>query len=174
MRQLKIDLSELEQAFDSDDDEILYYMDIETGRLVVYSDEDRNLAQRVEDGFYNEKSQYVDWEAAIDALCIADWQQEVVREAFEVEGDTGERYIAVPPRRSHEGYQEMVDYINTVSDQRLAGRLEGAISGRGAFRRFKDALLDYPEQRERWFQFKQERLREAALNWLKELKIEAV
>jgi hypothetical protein len=39
-------------------------------------------------------------------------------------------------------------------------------SGRGAFRYFKDVLLDYPAERERWFQFKRERLQQRILDWL--------
>lgn len=41
-----------------------------------------------------------------------------------------------------------------------------AINGKGAFRRFKDVLLRYPEERERWFRFKDERMQERALEWL--------
>jgi Uncharacterised protein family (UPF0158) len=38
--------------------------------------------------------------------------------------------------------------------------------GHGAFRYFKDVLLDYPVERERWFQFKQQRLNQRILDWL--------
>ena len=46
-----------------------------------------------------------------------------------------------------------------------------AISGRGAFRRFKDVLLRYPEERERWFQFKNEWMQERALEWLDDIGV---
>jgi hypothetical protein len=60
----------------------------------------------------------------------------------------------------------MEAFIATVHDRRLQERLERAISGRGAFRYFKDVLLDYPAERERWFQFKRERLHLRILDWL--------
>lgn len=57
---------------------------------------------------------------------------------------------------------------------RLANRLERAISGRGAFRYFKDVLLDHPRERERWFAFTDQRLRERVLEWLADEEIEIV
>jgi hypothetical protein len=38
----------------------------------------------------------------------------------------------------------------------LQERLEDAISGCSAYRHFKDVLLDYPTERERWFQLERE------------------
>lgn len=76
------------------------------------------------------------------------------------------RYEHIPKSESHEGYEDMEDFIATVKDVHLADLLEVAINGRGAFRRFKDVLLRYPEERERWFQFKDERMQEKAREWL--------
>jgi len=60
----------------------------------------------------------------------------------------------------------MEAFIATVHNRRLQERLERAISGRGAFRYFKDVLLDYSAERERWFQFKRERQHLRILDWL--------
>jgi Uncharacterised protein family (UPF0158) len=46
--------------------------------------------------------------------------------------------------------------------------LERAIAGRGAFRRFKDALLSYPELRRAWFAFHDARGERRAIQWLLE------
>ena len=77
-----------------------------------------------------------------------------------------DRYEPVPMAESHEGYRDMQDFIATVENQRLAKLLEVAINGKGAFRRFKDVLLNYPEDRERWFKFRDDRVEERALEWL--------
>ena len=45
-----------------------------------------------------------------------------------------------------------------------ADRVEAGFGG--GFRYFKDVLLDYPAERERWFQFKRERLHLRILDWL--------
>ena len=41
-----------------------------------------------------------------------------------------------------------------------------AIDGKGAFRRFKDVLMTYGTERERWFAFRSERLRVFMEAWL--------
>ena len=60
----------------------------------------------------------------------------------------------------------MEAFIATLRSRHLQERLERAISGRGAFRYFKDVLMDYPVEREHWFRFKQERLHQRILDWL--------
>jgi hypothetical protein len=72
----------------------------------------------------------------------------------------------VDPIPSHEGYADMEDFIGRVGDPRARDLLERAIRGRGAFRRFKDTLLDLPELREAWFAFHDARMARRALEWL--------
>jgi hypothetical protein len=68
----------------------------------------------------------------------------------------------------------MQAFITTVEDDHLSELLEVAINGKGAFRRFKDVLLNYPEERERWFQFKDDRMKERALEWLDDIDVTLV
>jgi len=65
----------------------------------------------------------------------------------------------------------MEDFIATVENEHLASLLEVAIDGKGAFRRFKDVLAGYPEERERLFQFKDERMEQRALEWLEDIGV---
>jgi hypothetical protein len=68
---------------------------------------------------------------------------------------------------SREGYRDMVDFIDTVTDEGLADRLHVAIRGRGAFRRFADTLRRAREDElTRWFEFTGERQRGRARAWL--------
>jgi hypothetical protein len=97
---------------------------------------------------------------------IPDWQHERLQEADRVEAGLDSHFSAIPSEVSYEGYHDMEAFIATVRNPRLRERLERAINGRGAFRYFKDVLLDYPAERERWFQFKQERLQQRILGWL--------
>ena len=85
-----------------------------------------------------------------------------------------ERYERIPKAESNEGYQDMVDFIATVKDERLVELLEVAINGKGAFRRFKDVLLNYAEERESWFQFKDDRMEEKALEWLDDIDVSLI
>ena len=65
----------------------------------------------------------------------------------------------------------MRDFIATLDNEHLTELLEVAINGKGAFRRFKDVLLSYPEEREQWFEFKGGRMRERALGWLGDIDV---
>ena len=49
-----------------------------------------------------------------------------------------------------------------------------SIDGKGAFRRFKDVLMAFPVDRERWFTFRSERLRTCMEGWLDAQGVEAV
>ncbi len=74
--------------------------------------------------------------------------------------------VPVEPVPSGEAYRDMEDFIARVRDPRARDLLQRAIEGRGAFRRFKDALLDYPELRTAWFAFHDARTDRRALEWL--------
>jgi hypothetical protein len=167
MRKLKIDLSKLELAFDSGSDMISYYLDLETGEVISISDEERSLLESIYESYYDEQSETVDWVNAFEKEHVPDWQREPLQKVDWVKAGFGDRFISIPSAGSHERYRDMEAFIATVRNRRLQERLDRAISGRGAFRYFKEVLLDYPAERERWFQFKQERLHQRMLDWLK-------
>jgi hypothetical protein len=75
-------------------------------------------------------------------------------------------YMRVEPVSSREQYRWMERFIPMVEDPELRDRLTVAIDGKGAFRRFKDVLMSYGPERERWFAFRSERLRVFMEAWL--------
>lgn len=72
----------------------------------------------------------------------------------------------IEPLPSFVGYGDMEDFIARVPHRRTADTLQRAITGRGAFRRFKDALFELPELREAWFSFQERRMRRRAIEFL--------
>ena len=83
-----------------------------------------------------------------------------------------ERYLRVDPASSREQYRWMERFVSSVSDQPLRERLLIAIDGKGAFRRFKDVLLAFPAERERWFAYRSELLHFHIQTWLDHMQIE--
>jgi hypothetical protein len=75
-------------------------------------------------------------------------------------------YLRIEPVSSREQYRWMERFIPMVEDAPLRGQLSQAIDGKGAFRRFKDVLIAYTTERERWFAFRSERLRVFMEAWL--------
>lgn len=84
------------------------------------------------------------------------------------------QYRRVEPVSSREQYRWMERFIATVDEGPLRQRLLQSIDGKGAFRRFKDVLMSFPVDRERWFTFRSERLRMCMEGWLDTQGIEAV
>jgi hypothetical protein len=70
--------------------------------------------------------------------------------------------IHIEPLGSGVEYGWTEEFAATVGDAKLRDMLDIALDGSGAFRRFKNVLLDFPEERERWFAFRDERLYAAA------------
>jgi len=75
--------------------------------------------------------------------------------------------ISIDPLPSYVWYQDMADFAERVSDERVGRRLARAIQGKGAFRRFKDELHEeYPHLLPAWYAFRDTRARHRAVEWL--------
>jgi len=79
----------------------------------------------------------------------------------------GDAYLRVEPASSREQYKWMERFVVGVTEPVLRERLIISIDGKGAFRRFKDALLNYPVERERWFAYRGELLHWHIQEWFK-------
>jgi hypothetical protein len=108
----------------------------------------------------------------VDLVTGEVWPEPAVDYALEIgqededESDDPDKWLRVHCEGSRDGYRDMELFIGTVRDPGRADRLEIAISGRGAFRRFKDVLARWPGELERWYAFSAERQRGRARTWL--------
>jgi hypothetical protein len=84
----------------------------------------------------------------------------------------GDAYLRVEPAASREQYKWMERFVAGVTDEALRERLVIAIDGKGAFRRFKDVLLNYPTERERWFSYRSDLLHWHMQKWLEKEQLE--
>ena len=82
-------------------------------------------------------------------------------------------FLRVEPASSREQYRWMERFVGSVIDEPLRERLVISIDGKGAFRRFKDVLLTYPAERERWFSYRADLLHWHIQNWLEQHEISA-
>jgi hypothetical protein len=83
----------------------------------------------------------------------------------------GRRYARIESIPSWESYSIMEGFAGTIEDAGLREKLGIALDGRGAFRRFKNVLLDYPKEREEWFKFHKERMKEHVGEFLEGIKL---
>jgi hypothetical protein len=81
-------------------------------------------------------------------------------------------FVYIEPISSREQYRWMEEFIETVEESNLKDKLNIAIDGKGAFRRFKDVLVGYPAERERWFGKRASKLRAHMKEWLAAKRIQ--
>jgi hypothetical protein len=81
------------------------------------------------------------------------------------------RFVHLDPASSREQYRWMERFVQSVTDDALRERLILAIDGKGAFRRFKDVLLSYPVERDRWFTYRANLLHIYINGWLEAQEI---
>lgn len=138
MRQVPLQWTELETAFERNAPEIESYLDLRTGEVVTVAQDAANyqeMKSRVQLG--------------------------------------GELYVRVDPAPSREQYRWMEQFVSRVTEPNLRERLLISIDGKGAFRRFKDVLLAYPQEREDWFTYRSNHLHWLLHKWLEKEQIES-
>lgn len=119
---------------------------------------------------FNDNSFMAEWYIDLkenDVVFIPDdiiEELEAVKELIEEDVDQ-ERFIPVPHRTSREGYAQMQRFIHDLNNSHKQDVLYTAIDGRGAFRRFKDALYRV-DLHEEWYEFSNRENRKEVLDWL--------
>ncbi|MDP2753552.1 MAG: UPF0158 family protein, partial [Nitrospirota bacterium] len=88
--------------------------------------------------------------------------------------DEGGRYVRIPEREPAAAYKSMSEFIDTVEDKALREELSNALNGKGAFRRFKDVLIDYPKERKRWHGFNAKAMKMEIIEWVRSIGVEPV
>src|SRR3954468_17113647 len=86
--------------------------------------------------------------------------------------DNIRNFLRVEPASSREKYRWRERFVGWVADEPLRERLIISIDGKGAFRRFKDVLLNYPTERERWFSYRADLLHWHMNKWLEKEQME--
>jgi len=106
-------------------DTMEYYLDKETGQVIVLSEEIARYAEEDEDSIRED---------------LPDWQKGEIQVADNIRNDSIDRYINIPEKPTHESYNIMVDFAEKVEDELLREKLYIALDGKGAFGRFKRVI----------------------------------
>jgi len=106
-----------------------------------------------------------------DLLAIIDGEPDAAARRTKV-AQNPNRFVRIDPASSREQYRWMERFVASVAEPTLRERLLIAIDGKGAFRRFKDVLLAFPAERERWFTYRSDLLHFHMQTWMDHAKIE--
>ena len=149
MRKVKLD--EIIDSIEMQHDEAEQYFHRKTGKIILIYDGE--IMVNAEDEFKN----------------YPEWQQENIeelKEKFETDD-----YIELPTKYAIHEYNIMKEFCLSVEDEDIKDKLLDAISGRGAFRMFKSRAYEY-NILEKWYEYKNEALKQIAIDWCEENKIE--
>jgi len=78
-----------------------------------------------------------------------------------------DRFVKVPRPTGEETYSDMAAFLATVKDKKLQDRLRMEVQGGGTLRNYVDTLHASPTEKDRWYRFREERVRERLLAWLR-------
>jgi hypothetical protein len=173
MTKPKIDFDEIQKAMeDTLRDAFDYFLDTETGDVIILSEEIIRRAQAIL--YENLDEDMADYEGVEfdEDIDIADWIEDEVELALDIFLYKRDRYVRIPERQSGNGYDAMTEFAQGVENRELRETLLGLLDGRGAFRKFKNALEPYPHERKQWHRFNAKRTREEIIRWVRSAGIE--
>ncbi len=150
---IRVKLDDIIEALEVQTDESNTFLDKRTGEVVLINDYEMRAAEDdkpIED--------------------FPDWEQELIIIAKEIIAETGD-YIRLPSKFDINEYGIMDDFCWSLEDSDKRETLCDLIKGRGAFRRFKDAIQNYGIEND-WYKYRDNALREFAIEWCQENGIE--
>lgn len=177
MRRLTVNLDDLVSVRDCNYEMMHYFLDLETGEVVMVTDDDNaavdefneHIEIREDESEEVVQSKFDEW---LNDYDCPGWQDDSIRSAFLVDRWWGKRFIRIPSDESRDGYHDMVEFASTVTDSHLQRLLSVALNGKGVFRRFRDVLYDYPAEQDRWYKYSQKCKEQRTLEWLESEEIE--
>jgi hypothetical protein len=143
-----VSLRDVIEQMDQWSDEATAYINRKTGELITLTHEELALAE--------------DPDEAEDA---PQWQKDLLPKAQEVLGS--EDFIPLPSKFEIHEWSIMERFAQSLTDVAASDELDAAIHGRGAFRRFKDAVHSLGIEDE-WYRFRESALEEIAIEFLEE------
>ena len=91
--------------------------------------------------------------------------------AGELDGPS-EHYELITPLSVSERFQIMEDFVESLDNEDVQDELNQALTEKGAFLRFDEALSRYPTRQDQWEKFRADKMSFHARAWLREHGIE--
>lgn len=146
---MPLKLSELISEMEMQMDEYKTYLNKESCEIVTASAEDLSIA---------EESDGED-----DFVQYPDWQKQSIREALDIVINW-DKYVELPDKFEVNEYNIMEKFCFSLDNDKIMNELYSAISGKGAFRRFKDKVNRLGLVKH-WESFREEAFKEIAVEW---------
>jgi hypothetical protein len=167
MKKPDIDYDEVQKAMeDTVRDAFDYFLDTETGDVVILSEEIIARAKALlAEEFDEDMSDYDEVEFDRDYE-IPDWMEDEVELALDIFLERKDRYLRIPERMPESVFAAMRAFTEGLENSELKEELMALLESKGSFRRFKDALEPYPKERKQWYRFSAKMAKKEITDWL--------
>jgi len=85
---------------------------------------------------------------------------DVDEDVSDEDAENEDRYFYIEPIPSHEGYEIMQDFAASVESDEIRDQMFDALERKKPFFNFKSTLADYPDIQKKFFEYKDNRLKE--------------
>lgn len=151
MTRAVIDLKEIVQSLDCVSPDVKAYLDTTTGEAIMVTSHEIEAA---EDGDSPDDD-------------AADWELESLAQVKSILENANNRYLELPDSLEIHEWKIMAEFADSFKDGKIANELQRAVTGKKAFRTFKDCVLRHKIE-EQWYKHKNGVLREIAIEWCKD------
>jgi hypothetical protein len=145
-------LKDIVDALEMQFDESLSVLDLDTGRVETVS---RDLLSEADEPGEEEPD-------------LPDWQEDEWEVANRIV--SSDRFVALPTKFDIHEWSIIEEFSYSVESRPIQADLLNALHGRRAFRFFKDTVRRHGIEKD-WFQFRDEALRDIAIEWCEEHQI---
>ena len=149
---MKSKIQDIISAVDFDSDMSESYLNLKTGEVCMYTDEEISAAENNDD--------------LSDSY---EWYRDAVEKAKQFV-ENPDNYLSLPSKYDFNEYHIMEEFIDKISVSEQSEMMYQAIKGKGAFHRFKVILERFALTNE-WYKFKDKKLYEFVELWCKENNI---
>lgn len=175
-KNLKVNFDDIQKAMeDVTRDTFDYFLDTDTGEVISISEEImKEIACRLYDTDFEDMDEDIEYIEFDEEPDLPDWMFDEIDLALEVFLNKDGQYVHVPERKASIAYQTMADFSKTVSDLIIREELNHALNGKGAFRKFKDILINYPKERKQWHGHNAKAMKREIREWLNSIGIKPI
>ena len=106
-----------------------------------------------------------------DTVMLSPYSDDYTEVSDMIDEDEDDRFIRLPNQREINEYGMMEEFVSSVQNDNQRAALEIAISGRGAFRRFKDTVIRFGIEK-KWYAFRDREYLRVAREWCEENDVE--
>lgn len=149
---MQVKLGDIIEGMEMQSEESNSYVNLKTGEIVYVSNETMLFAEDGEEFDH-----------------LPEWQQDEVNLAIDIV-ENAEKYASLPNHLDINEYVMMEGFCHSLSDTKKQNILLNSIKGKGAFRRFKEAVyrLGVAEQ---WYNYRDNSYKKIAMEFCKSKNI---